>query len=208
MARPANPELRVKILKAAAGIIEDCGPDCVTMREVAEKIGYSSTTLYLYFKDKNDILREAVLLAFDDLAEAANAAMVGPTNLDKFRQRCRGYVMWGITNPGHYQLMFESNAGFAFTGEELKRSMRGMSDGADVIRAAIAAGELPPPEDPRLFADASWAAIHGATSLAVSRRLIADRGEVTITELADIAFRTADALVNCLLKSVGAKQLA
>ena len=203
MARPSNPELRDKILKAAAGIIEDCGPDCVTMREVAEKVGYSSTTLYLYFKDKNAILREAILIAFDDLTDACNLAMVGPTNLDKFRQRCRAYVVWGLMNPGHYQLMFEGDVGMRFEGVDLERATRGLADGGVVIRAAVEAGELPPLEDPRVFGDAAWAAIHGVTSLAVSRRLAADRIEPTPQALLDASTRAADLLVNSLLKAAG-----
>lgn len=48
------------------------------LREVAEKIGYSSTTIYLYFKDKGAILREAVLRSFDELNETCSLAAVGP----------------------------------------------------------------------------------------------------------------------------------
>lgn len=205
MARPANPELREKILKAAAEIIEGCGPDCVTMREVAEKVGYTPTTLYLYFKDKNAILKEAVLLAFDSLAETCNAAMVGPTNLDRFRQRCRAYVVWGLTNPGHYQLMFETQHDVTFTEEETARSTQGLTDGGIVMRAAINAGEMPEVADAWAFGSATWAAIHGATSLAISKRLVgAGGGEATAAASLAAATKVADTLVNCLLKSAGA----
>jgi AcrR family transcriptional regulator len=203
MPRPANPELREKILDAAAGIIEGCGPDCVTMREVAEKVGYSPTTLYLYFKDKNDILKEAILRGFDSLADACDAAMVGPSAIDKFRQRCRAYVVWGLLNPGHYQLMFEGSPEVQFEGEDLERSIRGLAGGAVVAREAIEAGELATPKDPRAFADASWAGIHGATSLAISKRLLAGRDEITPRTITEAATRTADTLVNCLIAGSG-----
>lgn len=205
MSRPSNPELRDKILKAAADIIENCGPECVTMREVAEKVGYSSTTLYLYFKDKNAILSEAILRGFDSLSDYCNAAMVGPSNLDRFRQRCRAYVMWGLTNPGQYRLMFEGPWTISFDAEDTARAVRGLTDGAAVIRAAIEAGELPPLQDARTFGDASWSALHGATSLGISRRLIAGGDEATPAAVVEKATRTSDALVNCLLKSAGAK---
>lgn len=201
MARPANPELREKILKAAAGIIEDCGPDCVTMRQVAEEVGYSSTTLYLYFKDKNDILRAAMLRAFDDLADACNLAMVGPTNIDRFRQRCRGYIMWGLMNPGHYRLMFEGSSEIDLTPDELRRSMRGIEEGGKIYAAAIEAGEVPPIQDGQTFAVACWSALHGVTSLAIGRRLIAGMGERSPQELVDLATRAADRLINALLAS-------
>jgi AcrR family transcriptional regulator len=203
VARPANLELRDKILKAAAEIIEGCGPDCVTMREVAEKVGYSPTTLYLYFKDKNDILKEAILCGFDSLADSCNAAMVGPRPLDKFRQRCRGYVMWGLLNPGHYQLMFEGTSTISLVGEDHARAVRGITDGGRVAQEAIDAGDLPPIDDPKTFADASWAGIHGATSLAISRRLMAGHDEITPPAVTEVATRAADAIINALIASLG-----
>jgi AcrR family transcriptional regulator len=204
MARPANPELREKILKAAAEIIEGCGPDCVTMREVAEKIGYSATTLYLYFKDKSAILRDAVTLAFDDLNDSCDLSMVGPRALDKFRQRCRAYVMWGITHPGHYSLMFELPWEMAWTVDlataDVERVMRGRAADLAVLREAILAGEMRDLGDLDAFEDAVFAALHGATALAISRRLIPRDEEPSLRATLGVASRTADTLVNALIE--------
>ena len=41
------------------------------MREVAEKVGYSPTSIYLHFKDKHEMLREVVLYGFQDFAESS-----------------------------------------------------------------------------------------------------------------------------------------
>jgi len=207
-ARPANPELRDRIVKVAAGIIEDCGPDCVTMREVAEKIGYSPTTIYLYFKDKSAILREAVLLAFDDLNETCDLSAVGPGPLDKFRQRCRAYIVWGLTHPGHYTLMFqlpwEMDWTVEWTDSDIPRFTRGRVEDLAQLRAAAAAGELAEETDFELLEDAVWAALHGTTSLTISRRLTVANPEAGAAELLAAATRTADALVNALLEGARA----
>jgi len=208
-ARPANPELRDNILKAAAEIIEGCGPDCVTMREVAEKVGYSSTTLYLYFKDKGAILRESVLLGFDEFNDSCAAAMVGPRAIDKFRQYCRAYVMWGVMHPGHYTLMFELPWDMEWSvqlmPEHLGRLTRGRTMVLDLLAQAIAAGELPELVDVEAFNTAGWAALHGATSLAISRRLTVGIENPSLLQVVDAATGTADTLVNALISAAGAQ---
>lgn len=204
MARPANPELREKILRAASEIIETCGPDCVTMREVAEKVGYSATTLYLYFKDKSAILRESVYRAFDELNEACRLAAVGPGPLDSYRQRCRAYVIWGLTNPGHYALMFElpweMEWSVPLTAEGIERFTVGRAEDIELLAQAVRAGDLPSGTDLDALENAVWAALHGATSLAISGRLATTAGGPT-GPAAVVAATTAvtDDLVNSLI---------
>lgn len=202
-ARPANPELRKRIVDVASEIIEGCGPDCVTMREVAEKIGYSPTTIYNHFKDKNALLREAVLRSFDDLNETAALAAVGPGPLDKFRQRCRAYVVWGLMHPGHYTLMFElpweMDWTVEWTEENVDRFMRGRLEDLALLGEAAARGEIAEGADLHALEDAAWAALHGATSLAISRRLTASVPDAGPTDVLAAATRAADALINALL---------
>jgi len=198
-ARPANPELRSEILKAATRIVEQCGPDCVTMREVASEVGYTPTTLYLYFKDKHAILREIIVSGFDDMADAMDASAVGPTPLDKLRQRARAYVVWGVMHPGLYQLMLESRIDADFTPEQTARIVRGPAASGAVIDEAMTAGTLRGVDDPVTFGSAMWVATHGATSLAISRRLGNFASPLSAAETLETANRVADTLVNALL---------
>lgn len=210
-ARPANPELRERIVDVASEIIESCGPDCVTMREVAEKIGYSSTTIYLYFKDKAAILREAVLRAFGDLNETCALAAVGPGPLDMFRQRCRAYVVWGLMNPGHYTLMFElpweMDWTVSWTEENAEMLIRGRIEDLRLLGDAVSAGLLSADNDLEVLEDAVWAALHGATSLAISKRLTAAVPDAGPTDVLAAATRTADALVNALIASASPRSV-
>ena len=50
-------ELRAKILDAARELFVAQGVEAVTMRKVADKIGYTATTLYNHFEDKDALLR-------------------------------------------------------------------------------------------------------------------------------------------------------
>lgn len=199
MARPSNPELRGEILRAARSIIEECGPDCVTMREVAEKVGYSPTTIYLYFKDKGEVLKHTILEAAEDLAATIAAASVGPTPLDELRQRGRAYLVWGVMHPGLYQLMFQAPGDIAWAEEELAASSRAGAETNDVIRRSIEQGQIGPIEDLPAFQTAIFAALHGATSLAISRRLAPGALGMSAPALVEAAATVATDLVDGLL---------
>jgi AcrR family transcriptional regulator len=200
-ARPAHPELRADIVKAATGIVEDCGPDCVTMRQVAEKVGYSATTLYLYFKDKDAILGEVMAAGFDDLADFCAMSEVGPLAVDKFRQRGRAYVVWGLMHQSLYQLMFETRVVGDPTPEQLVRISRAGVDSWRALDEAIAAGDIRGVVDPTEFGVALWAATHGVTSLAISRRISAEAAQAKPAELLAEAARLVDTLVDGMLAS-------
>src|SRR5947207_3163698 len=49
-------DLRQTILKAAGDLFLAQGYERFSMRHLAESIGYSAATLYLYFRDKDDLL--------------------------------------------------------------------------------------------------------------------------------------------------------
>jgi AcrR family transcriptional regulator len=49
-------ELRQMILKTAGELFLEQGYDRFSMRQLAERIGYSVATPYLYFRDKDDLL--------------------------------------------------------------------------------------------------------------------------------------------------------
>jgi len=198
-ARPANLALRADIIKAATRIVESRGPACVTMREVAQEVGYSATTLYLYFKDKDDILREVVLESFDDLAAFSAAAAVGPTLVDRYRQRSRAYVVWGVTHPSLYQLVFETTRGVDWTTEDGVRMARGLTDGITVLEQAVVAGELSSTLDVRRRAMLVWAGLHGVTSLAISHRLRTGATVVAPNEMLGLATSMGDEVVHDLL---------
>lgn len=200
MARPANPELRTQILRAARDIIEECGPDCVTMREVADKVGYTPTTIYLYFKDKSDVLKETIKAAAEDLAEAIDASSVGPTPLDELRQRGRAYLVWGLLHPGLYQLMYQQPGDIQWTQDDLAASSRAGAETNAAIARAIEQGQIGPVEDVAAFQTAVFAALHGVTSLAISRRIAPDALTMSPPALIETASRIAEGMLAALIE--------
>jgi TetR/AcrR family transcriptional regulator, cholesterol catabolism regulator len=55
-----NQKERNKILKGAGELFRKFGVRSITMDDLAHHMGISKKTIYLYFKDKNDIVKQAI----------------------------------------------------------------------------------------------------------------------------------------------------
>src|SRR5205807_9948129 len=76
-------ELRQAILTAAGELFLEQGYERFSLRKVAERIGYSPTTIYLYFHNKDDLLFTVVDEGFVRFGQQLAAAEIG-------RASCRG----------------------------------------------------------------------------------------------------------------------
>jgi AcrR family transcriptional regulator len=100
-------ELRQTILKAAGALFLEQGYDGFSMRHLAEQIGYSAATLYLYFRDKDDLLFTIVdegFIRFGKQLAQAEAKSADPW--ERLSALGQAYVTFGLANPVYYQLMF------------------------------------------------------------------------------------------------------
>lgn len=70
--------LRQEILDAASELFVKEGFEHVSMRRIAEKIEYSPTTIYLYFKDKAELLEEVCQETFTRLAHRLTTILEEP----------------------------------------------------------------------------------------------------------------------------------
>ncbi len=78
-----------------------------SLRQVARATGYTPTTVYLYFKDKDDLLFHVAMEGFRHFAsELERAAASGATPLERLLAIGRAYVRFGLDHPLHYRLMF------------------------------------------------------------------------------------------------------
>ena len=62
-------EMKELILKTAMKLFLDKGFNNITIRNIAEKIEYSPATIYLYFKNKDEILYTLRREGFENLYE-------------------------------------------------------------------------------------------------------------------------------------------
>jgi len=195
-ARPANPRLAHDIVQAAAALVEERGPEGVTMRLVAERIGYSPTTIYLYFKNKEHLLDETVNRAFDWFAEHLERAQTAPSVADRIRQGAHAYLEWGLRNPGMYRLMFEWGYLGDISEEAIFARRASWRRTRQAIERGIEDGGFRADLDSATAADTIWVGMHGLTSLAISGRMFGNPGVADPAIVLARSHQLADALAD------------
>ena len=78
----------------------------VSMRRIAEKIEYSPGTLYLYFKNKNDIMLQLCTQGFEQLSALQQELEKITDPLERLSAGRRHYISFALENPELYELMF------------------------------------------------------------------------------------------------------
>ena len=163
--------LRQEILNAASQLFVEEGYHRLTMRRLAERIEYSPTTIYLYFKNKNELLRAVCEETFSQLASRLERLQkTAGTPLGRLRDGLRTYIEFGLAHPNQYLVAFMSpNAGMdggSFEGsagsrafDTLRQSVRACSENGDIHTA-----------DVEMTAQALWAGVHGVTSLFITMK--------------------------------------
>ena len=112
-------EFRREILDSAREIFINDGYDGFSMRKLAEKIDYSPTTIYLYFKNKDDLLFAICEDFFANFfAELNHIRSVSRDPIETLRQAFLYLVEFGLRNPNQYKLIFFTKSVYG-TREEL-----------------------------------------------------------------------------------------
>ena len=160
-------ELRSLIAKTASEMFVRQGYESFSMRILANKLGCSHGTLYLYFKDKQGLFDFLVEDSFEQLAHALEHLRQGRDGdpVEMLKQAGRIYVNFGRQNPNAYEFAFvirragsrrlwKPHAAFRFLRDTIGRCIeerRFRPVNVDTATQAI------------------WAAVHGVTSLLIAR---------------------------------------
>jgi AcrR family transcriptional regulator len=168
-------ETRDKILDAARELFATEGYEGVSMRQVAEKIEYSPTAIYVHFADKNELFRELCHQDYARLAEVFQSSVMSTDPIERLKQTGEIYVDFGIRYPNHYKFMFMTpHPPHEFDEED--REMQGNPE-MDAyaflkwaVQQAIDGGcfreEL---RDAEIISQTLWAAVHGVISLQIAK---------------------------------------
>jgi AcrR family transcriptional regulator len=104
-------EMRLMILETAKQIFIEEGFEKASIRAIADRIEYSPATIYLYFKDKNELFFSVHEMGFEKLIFEMTTAIEGIIDpVDELRARGFAYMKFAFQNPEMYDLMFIQNA--------------------------------------------------------------------------------------------------
>lgn len=162
-------QLRQQILSAARELFVNEGYENVSMRKIANKIEYSPTTIYLYFKDKADLLDSVCQATLLNLLNTLEELKRDNTNsVETLRKSGRAYVEFGLKYPQDYKLTFVIRPQFQ-EGLGLEEG----SVGAQVfnyLRAMVSEciqQKVFRQVDVETTGQVMWSAVHGVTLLLI-----------------------------------------
>ena len=171
-------QVRAAILDAARELFVSLGYEGVSMRAIADKIEYSPTVIYNYFKDKDALILELCQSDFGNLADHMHEAARIPDPVQRLRQCGREYVRFALSYPNHYRLMFMTPYPLRADDPDVdqhKAEVKGNPDTAAyafvtaLVQQVAAAGRLRDTNpNIELIAQTLWAGLHGVISLEIA----------------------------------------
>ena len=106
--------LKSLILQGAKKLFVEKGIEQTTIRNIADEIDYSVGTVYVYFKDKNDILHDLHSGGFTELGGYFRELYIIADPMERLRVMGRIYIKFALENPEMYDLMFNLKAPIEF----------------------------------------------------------------------------------------------
>jgi AcrR family transcriptional regulator len=174
-------EMRTAILDAARTIVDERGADKLTLRGIAQRLGYSAGAIYDYFPSKDHILQALYFLGTDGLGQqmrsTVEALPAGTSTVDAILALARTYRAYAHAHVDLYWLAFSGlkerpDAQFAIDPEE--KQIVGFAPLLQIIDAGVADGTLVDTVDPLAIAIAAWSSVHGFVSLELSGHMKPD----------------------------------
>ncbi len=166
-------QLRTLIIDAARELFVARGVEAVTMREIAKRIGYSATSIYLHFADKEAVLRAILDVDMLALATSLNAILQIEDPVERMQALGYGYAEFALSFPNHYRLMFMAER---IPCDPEKSSLQKNNAEQDayfllktVVNDVYLAGRFKAElQDVDLIAQVIWAGVHGVCSLEIN----------------------------------------
>jgi AcrR family transcriptional regulator len=193
--------LRQEILDAASELFVKEGYENVSMRRIADKIEYSPTTIYLYFKDKAELLEQVCQETFSRLSQRLARILEQPGDpVERLRRGLIAYVHFGLENPHHYRASFMMPSPEGFDESKYIQPDSPGIRAFDFLRRSvfdcIAAGKLRS-KDAELISQTLWCGTHGVTSLLITHPVFPWVGKQEVIE------SVVDTLIAGLTKECG-----
>ncbi len=184
-------DLRDAMVQAALAEVEQGGPEAVSIKALAKKLGVSQPAPYRHFADREALLEAVTVEAFRQFNAVLREVVAKPSKRSKLSRLAQAALAFGLRRNGIYRLMFAS------------RTMACAPKGGELHNAAMQtfgllldALEAPPVGLIReRHALKIWAALHGVVMLAQQGLLTGQVANMSREELVeDIVAETKLAL--------------
>jgi AcrR family transcriptional regulator len=143
-----------EIVDAARELLEEEGPDALSMRRIAERLGIRAPSIYKHLPDKQALENALISAGFEEQAKLFEAAV--RRNDDAVTAIARAYRRWARRHPHLYRLMTERPL-------DRENLVPGAEDRAGRVLYEAFGGDAD-------RARAAWAFAHGMTILELNDR--------------------------------------
>lgn len=168
-------DLRTVILEAAKKLFVQEGYEATSIRKIAKEIGFSPTTIYLYYKDKSDIVYALHQVGFGMLKDQFLPLMAVEDPFERLKAVGRNYIQFAFMHPEYYQVMFMLKEPLSFLNSQIEDSS--WVEGELVIellkKTIIDCQEVGyfKGMDPVFVTIQAWSSVHGLVSLHITQHL-------------------------------------
>lgn len=188
---------RNRIAAAAGMLFESKGIEATTMSEVAKEAGYSKATLYVYFKNKEEIVAYLVLCSMTKLKEYLSEAIASQKSYqEKYLDICWAMVCYQEEYPFYFSMALEEiNIDFAHSDcEESERETFQVGEDinqmlVDFFARGVEAGAFRKQADHKAVIFSIWGMLSGVIQLASNKQeYISQEIHLTKTEFLERGF--------------------
>ena len=164
-------ELRHLILEAATTLFIEEGFEKTSIRHIAEKIEYSPATIYLHYKDKNEIFFDVHDKGFQVLFALFQPLSAIKNPLERLYKMGDIFIQFSFENQAYYELMFMMDAPMECLEDtsQWKHGRQSYQFLQDTLQACIHEG-LIKPQDIEVLTMSVLSFIHGMVSLGIRHR--------------------------------------
>jgi AcrR family transcriptional regulator len=155
------------LVSVASGLLDEGGPDAVTLREVGARAGVSRSAPYRHFSGKEDLLAAVAARGLRQRHRARTRRRT-TSAAAALRADLQAFVRNALTHPELFRLTYGA---WTIDSTDLDAAATASRAGfVELVVAAQTEGALPPGDPERLTALVT-AVAHGACHLALSRHL-------------------------------------
>ena len=166
-------DLRAALLDAALAVVNEVGPQGLSMREVARRAGVSHAAPYRHFADRDELILAVVEQGFNLMQQTMQAQKAAAPDdpLNQFAASGLAYVNFAFEHPAYYRVMFSgdllSSTGHLSLRHTSREALQEMVANIEQCQrlGVVRAG------DPVLQALAILSTIHGFVSLVNDNRI-------------------------------------
>lgn len=189
-------DLKNEILQAAKSLFTEKGFEATSIRAIAEKIEYSPATIYLYYKDKNEIVHALHREGFKLLVSHFEVLNNVSHPFERLKGMGRAYIQFALQNPDIYKLLFtmeEPLKHVATCFEDWDEGDRAFDILSRTVTECQSAGYFQGFE-PIKLSFVIWSTMHGLCTLHITGHLghvgVARASDISLDQLMTTSFET------------------